>query len=840
MRKLYNLALILGLQLASMADWPMLHGDAGHSGFREGRSPDKIALKWAREFPGERLGTAMEPIVDNGRCYVATHAGNLYAINAETGVGEWKFSTSAPFLQSPAVTGGIVISANAAGSIFGVNDATGELRWNWQAPNDSFSAAPIIYEGKVFIGSRRGAFYALDAATGRLLWQTEVNAPVRQAAAAHGKLVFITGEDLRLRAFDLVSGRIAWTSEQMSGQTARDYYPVVVDRGGKTYIVVRTNPVLSMGNHISRDRALITRHAGVDDSDWRKIDAYVKSTNALGNPALWQKEQENIIRYEEARPEQRTFYVFDAATGGKSHITPVLWVSGCQAVGAMPAATRDGELFVFYRTAYGNWTHGVAPLVGLGLYDVEKNTISPVHHTRGMQPPWNTFWGTADESQNFTVLGGDVLITHQGTLSALNLKSRNLRALWGERDTYGGFRSPAWARNEWHGPGRGAVAVSDGRIYWMTGSRLLCLREGEKEEVGPKGVETPKVVKAPTSRPPGKEAARGDFDSALKEILSKTWAPLYVEPGLHGREFFFGESGDYFRALSGAYPIAKKEQQERIRKYLAQLWEQRPPYAAAGRLDLTTGERREMFVVPQELLARLGQDKLAHPFGNLYSIWLYASQCDEWSRVLEVYPELLKCYNDFRETKWKLEPRGDLYANRYLSSLLALEKIATRKEDLSTAASLREEIKITSEQLIAWWRAAAQTGTLSNFKGSAELDPFIGQGDRISFKIAPHRHKIALFKDMTPEVAAIIQEKAPEAFQSVWQTFSLLYATWPYLGEERQVHYGENFIDPPDLAIDAFRVSAFLRKGESMPPVDIPYGRADLFHLEKLALVLKN
>ena len=93
---------------------------------------------------------------------------------------------------------------------------------------------------------------------------------------------------------------------------------------------------------------------------------------------------------------------------------------------------------------------------------------------------------------------------------------------------------------------------------------------------------------------------------------------------------------------------------------------------------------------------------------------------------------------------------------------------------------------------------------------------------------------------MTPEVAAIIKARAPEAFEAVWKTFSLLYATWPYQGEERQVHYGENFIDPPDLAMDAFRTTAFLRYAESLPSVDIPFAKADLFYLEKLALTLAH
>src|SRR5208337_3544174 len=101
------------------------------------------------------------------------------------------------------------------------------------------------------------------------------------------------------------------------------------------------------------------------------------------------------------------------------------------------------------------------------------------------------------ESQNFLVAGSTAFIIHQGTLSLFDLQRGELSPVWGERDTYGGFRNPPWARNEWHGPGRSGLAVAGKRIYWQTGSRILCLVAGE-----PAGVERPQpppIAKDPPS-----------------------------------------------------------------------------------------------------------------------------------------------------------------------------------------------------------------------------------------------------------------------------------------------------------------------------------------------------
>jgi hypothetical protein len=72
------------------------------------------------------------------------------------------------------------------------------------------------------------------------------------------------------------------------------------------------------------------------------------------------------------------------------------------------------------------------------------------------------------------------------------------RALFGKRDTYGGFYGPGlfgWGEegrrkaraqgqpfgivNEWHGPCKSIASVAGGRVYFHVGSQVMCL-EGER------------------------------------------------------------------------------------------------------------------------------------------------------------------------------------------------------------------------------------------------------------------------------------------------------------------------------------------------------------------------
>ena len=827
------------------SDWPTLRQSAERSGFVAADLNAPFRLAWARHFNGERLGTAMEPIIAGRQLFVATHSGSVYALQAEIGQPLWRFQAHGAFLHSPAYSNGLVVAGCTDGNLYALDAKTGALRWSFLAGEGGFSASPTVVGKSVFIGARSGEFFCIALNSGQVHWRKSLAAPIRQTAAYADGRVFVTAEDLRVHCLEAGTGSLVWSSEQLAGQTARDYYPIIARAGDHTLVMVRTNPILNMGQRIGRDRHVLCQNAGVDDSSWQKVDAWSKSEQARGSPELWAKEQAAIIKYLDEHQDARSFFVLEAATGREAVTAPVLWIAGCQGVGAEPAATADGTWLVFYRSAYGNWNHGVAPLVALGLLDLERNRITPLFHENGRQPPWNTFWGTADESQNFVVAGHLVLMVHQGTLSGFDLKTRRLFTIWGERDTYGGFRTPPWARNEWHGPGRGGVAVAGQRIYWITGSRVLCLEPGPPgPPVAPIGIEGATVITHVAPEPPSADKARmrQRLTESAAEVLANNWAPLFVDPGLAGRDFSFDDSGELFEALAWAYPHLPPSLQTDAKALLAKEWSSHPPFKKEAWHSLTEGERRN-FQTSTEVLARLGQDKTHHPFGNVHAVWLYAERCGEWDRVLKAWPRLQASFNDFLKTGWRLEAaKGDLLANRYLASFMALGRIAARAGDTAMSQQAAAKADETAEALVAWWKRAADRGTLTNFKGSAELDPFIGAGDAISFRIAPHRHKVALLHDLTPEVAALVRTKAPAAVETVWNTFEILYRTWPLAGEERQVHFGENFVDPPDLAAGGFKALAWLKEAPASglaARMDLPFCRADLHYLTKLALALE-
>ncbi len=836
-------ALLASSSLA--ADWPTLRGNVARTGYVDAEIKPPFRLAWARHFVGERIGSAVEPIVADGKVFIGTHSGNLYALDAESGKPLWRLQADGPLLHSPCYLPGYVVAGSTRGTGYMLEAANGTVSGGTSRTQGSLSASPTFGGNRAWEGDRSGGLHSDKIEPWRNVLPLDDRAPIRQTGAFADDRFFVTGEDLRVRAVDAKAQKVLWTSEPLVGQTARDYYPVIAKKGGRTVVVVRTNPVIQMSRLIGQDRHMLCQNAGVDDSGWQKVDAWIKSKDALGTPELWEKEQAAICDYLAKHREAQTFFVLDAETGKLLPPPPVLWAAGCQGVGTPPVVMPDGRLLVLYRSAYGNWNHGVAPLVALGLLDLERNRIEPLQHAHGMQPPWNTFWGTADESQNFVVARNMVIIIHQGTLSGFDLKTKQLFTIWGNRDTWGGFKNLPWARNEWHGPARSGVAIVGNRIYWQTGSRILCIVSGEKGEPAKDGGIDGRSIAATQAAAPadsGVDRLRNTPDTLVAHLIGKGWAPLYVEPGLSGREFHFDDSGETFEALAWAFPHLEAKEKEAAKAFLAKQWEAHPPFTKNAWYPLDKGERRELFWVPPDVLASTGQPKPHHPLGNVYAIWLYAERCGEWDRVKAAWPQLKACFDDFAKSNWKLDPeKGDLYANRYLASLIAFARIAEKAGEADAAKQATAVADKTSEALVAWWKAVGERATPRIFKDIQEWDNFIGKGNGLFFKIIPHKSKVALFHDLTPEVAAIVKARAPEAVDAVWKAFETLCPTWYLVGEERQVHFGENFVDPPDFALNAFKAFAWLH-GASQEAlarrVDIPFCKADLAHLTKLAIAL--
>jgi outer membrane protein assembly factor BamB len=197
------------------------------------------------------------PAVAGGKVYFGSGDGNVYAVDAKSGLLQWKFATGDVVHASPAIANNTVYIGSWDGHFYAIDADTGLARWVFSAGQDpamhnqvGFQSSAAVVDGVVYVGCRDAHVYALDATTGRLKWSYPTSKSwVNGTPAVRDGLVYVgTSDSSRFFALDARSGRLrfnldakayVFSSAALAGDTA-----YVGSHNGKLYAVDAKTGVL--------------------------------------------------------------------------------------------------------------------------------------------------------------------------------------------------------------------------------------------------------------------------------------------------------------------------------------------------------------------------------------------------------------------------------------------------------------------------------------------------------------------------------------------------------------------------------------------------------------------
>jgi polyvinyl alcohol dehydrogenase (cytochrome) len=175
----------------------------------------ELELQWAFAFPGETLAEAHASVVD-GRLFIGSRSGTVYALDAKTGCTHWTAQANAA-VKGPVLLGQIVgqwlaFFGDVSGRAYAVNAATGESVWELVAdehPSARLTGGFQLVDGKLYIPvssleeglaadpnyqccTFRGSVMRVDAATGKIEWKqyTIAEPPHQETSSVTGKTHF--------------------------------------------------------------------------------------------------------------------------------------------------------------------------------------------------------------------------------------------------------------------------------------------------------------------------------------------------------------------------------------------------------------------------------------------------------------------------------------------------------------------------------------------------------------------------------------------------------------------------------------------------------------------------
>lgn len=464
---------------SSPSDWPQVQKNPQHTGYSYETLGTNFRVAWTYPFQPDRVHPQVQAIIYRGKAFVGTEGANgqkptLYVLDATNGQQVWKYEVGGPILNSAAADNGKVYVASMDGAVYAIYTDTdtenghsrGELVWRQQLSNrKGFSTAPVIADNKVMIGGRDGYFYGLDPNDGSVLWRYQAGASILQTAAWNNGRAIFGSMDMYVHAVNTSDGSQAWKSQKIPAAGFNDYWPVVT--GGKVIVqpvTKRAEPGISAGFPF-------TWFSSTTHWDWLAANG---ATIASGNANLVadiMNIQDTAMNNYQANPQNYTkgMYILDEASGQETQVVPHFSTQTMNGAVAPPCVTNDGQLVVPVMFIRGSW--GRLDLTQGRITDLLYDGLSGNFPVESTHPNPNGS-GNPDENLNVTCTNNLVLAMHIQEMNAnytgaFDLKNRR----WTQIELAQGKNWQMFSNTQ--GGGGNPASVSNGLIYHISYHELI-------------------------------------------------------------------------------------------------------------------------------------------------------------------------------------------------------------------------------------------------------------------------------------------------------------------------------------------------------------------------------
>ena len=188
--------------------WPIFRGNPALTGVATDTLPLKPALLWTFKTGGP---VKSSPVIGDGRVFIGSDDGNLYAVNFLNGKQVWSFKAGSGVEAPPLLSGHSVFAGSMDGVFFALDAGIGSLLWKVKTGDKILASANVVSRpdgaARILFGSYDFKLRCLDVGNGATNWLFESGYYINGACAvADGRAVF-GGCDAMVHVLQLDDGK---------------------------------------------------------------------------------------------------------------------------------------------------------------------------------------------------------------------------------------------------------------------------------------------------------------------------------------------------------------------------------------------------------------------------------------------------------------------------------------------------------------------------------------------------------------------------------------------------------------------------------------------------------
>jgi len=317
-------------------------------------------------------------------------------------------------------------------------------------------------------------------------------------------------------------------------------------------------------------------------------------------------------------------------------------------------------------------------------------------------------------------------------------------------------------------------------------------------------------------------ALKTELNRCIRELISNRWRPLLFPVGKHPREAYrlFIEPTETFYTLARAYKYIDSDLQQAVKKYVARMC------APGGPLEGPTGQRRygpsvgavrSLYDAPPEEMIQVRDDIIRSDVAQLYPLWLWADVTGDWSRIERDWRHLRKLVDQLPN---KMEE--DCH-NGYLAGLIAYCRMAARMKDDDAVEKGLATTRNAMRERLTYEFAYTRGGLITQVPVSRSI--------------------FSRWRHLTPEVGRLCASYAEQTHRNLMDVYVDYHRpTWYLAWNVETMWRNECPFVFPTMAAEVFAARALILREPATKLtrfLDIPWCKADLFYIQKLAFCIE-